>query len=408
MHAGTQSPAKRPGLPRRWCVPPAITRGLGETVDGNCILAESAGALGVLLWRTARDVALWGQTPPGHQGGLFADGSGDGRIIQLTAIELPPAISAAVDTIHGMLTLGARADPEILSLCCLEIAAWAHRAGLAQTALEFAQAGAVASPEFGEAALHTGIYALRAGQVARAGTWLRRAVGVSRREKDRSAYAAALVELGALYEGLANTEQAERFFRLGYRAGKRYPARSARMGAVHGLFRLARAGGDEASAAEFALAAHAQYEPDAAGGPALLLDLARFWTDVEEPGRARAALRRLAPLRTQLPAAGQLAVAAITARAFSVAGSRRKNLSTAAAATAWTVMVDEAIPVDARSAAALDLAHAARISGDLLAFTQAKCALLTHAPQPAHPALAAAVAELWPTEVAASKLERAS
>lgn len=91
-----------------------------------------------------------------------------------------------------------------------------------------------------------------------------------------------------------------------------------------------------------------------------------------------------------------------------MAGSRRKNLATAAAATAWTVMDDEAIPVDARSAAALDLAHAARISSDLVAFTRAKRALLTNAPQPAYPALAAAVAELWPAEAAASKLERAS
>jgi hypothetical protein len=63
------------------------------------------------------------------------------------------AISAAVDTIHGMRTPGARADPEILSLRSLEVAAWAHRAGLAQTAIEFAQAGATAAPEFGEAAL---------------------------------------------------------------------------------------------------------------------------------------------------------------------------------------------------------------------------------------------------------------
>lgn len=262
-------------IARRSCVPPAVMRGPGETVDGNGILGEVPGERGLLLWRTARDVALWGDSPPGERGNLFADGSGDARLAGLITPELPTAISASVDTIHGMLTLGARADASILCICCLEVAAWAHGGGLPETAIVFAQAGAVAAPGFGEAALHTGIYALRAGQVARAGTWLRRAVSVSRRERNRPAYAAALVELGALYEGGGMAEQAERFFRLGFRAAKRYAARSVRMRAAHGLFRLARVRGDAADAAQFALAAQRVYESDAGGGPALLLDLAR-------------------------------------------------------------------------------------------------------------------------------------
>ena len=257
---------------RRWCVPPAIMRSPGERVEGSGILAESSGDLGLLLWRTVRDVALWGDTPQDLRGNLFAAGSGDARVARLAEADLPSAISASVDTIHGMLTLGARADGAVLSICCLEVAAWAHGSGLQETAIAFAQAGAVAAPEFGEAALHTGIYALRAGQVVRAGTWLRRAVGVSRREGNRPAYAAALVELGRLYESDERPVPAERFFRLGYRAGRRYSARSARMQAVHGLFRLARARGDAASAAEFALAAQGAYESDVGGGPALLLD----------------------------------------------------------------------------------------------------------------------------------------
>src|SRR5688572_12031584 len=64
-------------IARRWCVPPAVMQGPGETVDGNGILGEVPGELGLLLWGTARDVALWGGSPPGERGKLFADGSGD-------------------------------------------------------------------------------------------------------------------------------------------------------------------------------------------------------------------------------------------------------------------------------------------------------------------------------------------
>jgi Flp pilus assembly protein TadD len=267
----------------------------------------------------------------------------------------------------------------------------------------FAQAGAVAAPEFGEAALHTGIYALRAGQFARAGTWLTRAVAVSRRERNRPAYAAALVELGVLYERAGRVESAERFFRLGYRAAKRFAARSARMRAAHGLFRLARAQGDTASAVQFALAAQQVYEPDAGGGPALLLDLARFWTDLGETARARSTLGRLGPARALLPPAGQLASAALAARALAA------PLATAAAEDAWSMMEDSEISEDVRLTAALDLAHAARIACDLVAFTRAKRAALTLAPQATYPAVVAEVAELWPVgDAPAHKMERAS
>lgn len=394
---------------RPWCLPPTIMRSPGERVEGSGILAESSGDdLGLLLWRTARDVALWGDTPSDQRGNLFADGSGEARLARLAEADLPAAISASVDTIHGMLTLGARADGAVLCICCLEIAAWAHGKGLPETAIAFAQAGAVAAPEFGEAALHTGIYALRAGQVARAGTWLRRAVGVSRRERNRPAYAAALVELGRLYESDDRPVPAERFFRRGYRAGRRYSARSARMQAVHGLFRLARARGDAASAAQFALAAQGAYEPDVGGGPALLLDLARFWMDVGQPGRSRAALRRLAPARGLLTRSDQLASAALAARAFAVRISR-PGLATAAASLAWGMMDDPAITDEVRFAAALDLAHGARITGDLRAFTRAKALVLRLAPHDAFPAVVAQVAEMWPAGAAEPPaLERAS
>lgn len=163
-----------------------------------------------------------------HAKNLFGDESTDARFAGLIGTNLPAKIAAPVDTIHSMLTLGARVDASILCICCLEVAAWMHAAGKKGTAVAFAQAGASARPDFAEAALHTGIYARSAGHDVPAEVWLRRALGVSRRELNGPTFAAAMVELGALYEGRGIAEGAERFFWLGCRAASRYASRHAR------------------------------------------------------------------------------------------------------------------------------------------------------------------------------------
>ncbi|HEU0300889.1 MAG TPA: hypothetical protein VFR37_15615 [Longimicrobium sp.] len=371
-----------------------MLRDPGERLEGENILAELPGDLGLLLWRAARDVTLWAGTPAESRRDLFSEGSANARLALLAATEIPSRVAASVDTLSGMLSPGSRAEGEIMSLCCLELAAWARGAGLSQTAVAFAQAGALASPEFAEAALHVGAYARAAGQGARAESWLRRSVSLARRERDRGAYAGALAELGTLYESRNDVVQAERFYRWAFRAGRRFSARRARMRASHGLFRLARQRGDSASAAEFALRAQAAYEPDTAGAPDLLLDLARFWTDTGEPARARAALRRLWPSLGSLPPADQLAALALAA--WASAGVATPRIRRGAEWAAWELMGDLTIPDGVRFQAALDLAHAARQDGDLAAFTQARRAVLLLAPHAGFQAVATEMAEIWP------------
>lgn len=387
------SAPKRVGARRLRCIPLAMLRDPGETLEGDRILEESPGEFGLLLWRTARDVTLWGGTPPEQRAKLFAEGSAEARLGLLTLTDIPPAVSAAVDTLHGMLA-SSRADDEIVAVCCLEIGAWAHHAGLPHTAVAFAQAGAVASPAFGAAALQVGVFARAAGQGARAETWLRRAVSVSRRERDRVPYAVALVELGELYESRDSVEQAERLYQWGFRAARRYASRSARMRAAHGLFRLMRRKGDEAGAAQFAVVAQGLYEPAAAGGPDLLLDLARYWTEQGKPARARGALRRLAPSLAGLSPATQLAAQALTARARAEIGNHLKGAS--AVRAAWLLMADQEIADEVRFEAARHLAHAARVAGDLVKFTRARHAVLRLAPQADFPAVSSEMAALWP------------
>lgn len=390
---------------RRWCVPPVILYNPRETLDGVGILSEMPDEdLGLLLWRTFRDVALWGQTPQTARSGLFDERSQDERIARLAATELPAAIASSVDTISAMLTLGDRADAGVLTVCCLEVAAWARSEGLVQTSVGFAQAAALSSPANAEAALHTGRAASAAGQDARAGTWLRRALGLSRREKDWNSYAAALVELGILYERQeGEARRAEHYFRLGLRAGRRFSLPDARMRSAHGLLRTTQVRGDHASAARAAAVAQRAYRPGAEGATALLLDLARFWTDADELGRARAALRRIAPTILAQADAYRLSAGALIARAFSGRDARGRKFEpptgrTAAIQNAWRFLQVDRIPEGTRFAAAIDLAHAAQRESNREAFDRAKREVLRTAPAEMYEDATRKLAALWPPE----------
>ncbi|HEX8394244.1 MAG TPA: hypothetical protein VF665_18010 [Longimicrobium sp.] len=258
--------------PRKWHVPPALLYDPAERLEGERVLCESNGDLGLVLWRTVRDVALWAATPPESRDQLFAVGSDALRLARLTAAGLPDAIARPVDTLNSMLMLGGNADADTVMICCLEIAAWARTSARPHTALAFAQAGALASPAFSEAALHTGICAAEAGQAVRAGTWLRRALALARQEKNLAAYTVALSELGSVYEGLAGgIPRAERYDRKAYKAGKRFTLPDARLQALYGLRRIALARGDTAKAERLvgAIGRHERrWRPDRSGrGP---------------------------------------------------------------------------------------------------------------------------------------------
>ena len=382
-----------------------MLRDPGDGLEGDRILAESPGGLGLLLWRIAGDVTLWGMAPRRERGRLFAGESAAARRALRAAAELSGRVAGPVDSLLGLLAEPNRSDADIVSLCCLEVAAWTRAAGLPHTAMAFAQAGAVAAPGSSEAALLVGICARAGGQAARADTWLRRTIAVARRERNWAAYSAALMELGALQEGWGRMLRAEGLYRRAMRASGRYRARAERMRAAHALFRLLARRGDKAGAARFAIRAQRAYDADAAGAADLLLDLARFWTDVGELARAGAALRRMVPALVAMEPAGQLAALALAARAQATPGHAQSGA--AAWRAAWVLLRNAELPDTVRYAAAMDLAHAARTSGDLGAFSWAKAAVLRLAPQAEYPDVAERMEKLWP-HGAAPAMERAS
>src|SRR5688500_8834386 len=84
----------RPRKPRRrwrWHVPPALMHG-GESLEGVQVLEEVQGPLGLLLWETYRDVALWAGTAPEERDGLFSAGAAAARRASMDAAGAEPAL----------------------------------------------------------------------------------------------------------------------------------------------------------------------------------------------------------------------------------------------------------------------------------------------------------------------------
>src|SRR5215213_2889920 len=91
MHTLPVSRPRKPRSDRRQRVPPALTRG-SERVDGISILDEVSGDLGLLLWRSARNVTLWAETPAEQRATLFPDDAARSRIVDLARADVHPEL----------------------------------------------------------------------------------------------------------------------------------------------------------------------------------------------------------------------------------------------------------------------------------------------------------------------------
>ncbi|HEX5726823.1 MAG TPA: hypothetical protein VFX98_15210, partial [Longimicrobiaceae bacterium] len=100
----------KPGTaPRRQRVPPALTRG-NERFDGLGLLHEQPGDLGVVLWRSVRNVQLWAGTPADRRARLFAGEAGTRRAGDLARLGLDPELQGPLSVIVSLLDTPARVD----------------------------------------------------------------------------------------------------------------------------------------------------------------------------------------------------------------------------------------------------------------------------------------------------------
>jgi tetratricopeptide (TPR) repeat protein len=330
----TRPRGRRRNISRRWCIPPAILREPDETLEASQILEEFKGDLGLLLWNSLRDVTLWSAIDPERREGLFTLEASQKRMELLHSCQGETALAVSLTTLVALVDAPLSADGEMVSLVCLEVSRWALERGAHGTALAYAQAAALASPEDAGPAQTVGALALHWGRGARAETWLRRCIGLARRGRDWPSYAQAYVELGTLYARRDRPASARRYFTQAMRAARRHGLLTTRGAALHGLFLLAMEAGDLDDAERYAKASMRAYGRGHERLNGLLHDIAYLWVTRENYPRAIPMLQKQLVTRTE-PAERAL-TQAILARAAAGTGERR--LYEEAWSSAWSLI----------------------------------------------------------------------
>lgn len=293
--SGTQQ--RKPRRRWRWHVPPALVHG-NETLEGTEILDEFAGAAGLALWQSMRDVTLWaGAHEPEERAGLFHAGAHEQRLRQIEQAGLDAAIDAPLRTLAAICRDPAGARVEDVLTACRDISSWAEGQEKLGTAIALAQAGALAAPTHAAAGFRVGQLARRKAEYARAESWFRRVIGLGRQAKDWASYADAFLGLGNLYLQRGNVPAARRFHIRGLRAARRHGLRDIQGRALHDLFVIAVDAAPPEEALSYARASFKAYGPSHARLPVLAHDLAYFWM---QRGRFAAALSVFQALLPQI------------------------------------------------------------------------------------------------------------
>lgn len=323
------APRRNRQIGRRWVVPPAIMSDPDESLEGTLVLEDYPGCeLGLLLWSALRDITLWASVSAEHRPGLFAPRTAEKRLESLareTSLEtraeiLLASLTAVPATPHEV-------DQGSVCLACIELSKWAHGEGKLATAIAFAQAASKVDEADAHASLRVGMLAYewatgggsqwRRQRLARAETWLRRAVGQARRTRAWDAYALAYIDLGRISHQRDNPALANTYYLTAERSARRKGHLTIRAAALHGRFRVALSLHDYARAEPLAKAALRSYGR-AAQPPDLLLEVAELWIGTGNYSGAMEALDRV--LSTVEDAERRARLLSLSARAAAGAG----------------------------------------------------------------------------------------
>ena len=232
---------------RRKVIPPAPSWPRGEAA----ILHEVPGGPGVILWQFARDVRLWSATDTSSRTGLFRGGAG---VAPASALADVAELQGAVARLRELVAAPDQAQPVEVASAAVEVARWAEGAGFPTTAMEFAEAAAVADPLSADYALLAGRLSLQLGDLNRAVAWYGRAVALAR--GDHAAYIRAQLGFGEVMLHVGDHARARRAFRRASRVAVKYGRRGYAAQANHSLLKIAIVKGsfeDGLAAAENAL-----------------------------------------------------------------------------------------------------------------------------------------------------------
>lgn len=301
---------------RRWRVPPPLTR-TGELLEGAEILNEVQSEVGVVLWKSLRNVMLWSSSTPRNQSELFSGGARQRREAEILAVSPDEQLTQPLSVLAGLLDNHPGVPHEAVALACRQIAQWAQDQRAYQTSLAFTQAAALACPGDALLAYEVGKLARQQVQHARAEGWYRRAIMLGRQTGDWKAYGWAYLGLGNLTMQRGSLPGARRALLKAMRAARRHGFTEIQAAANHDLLIVALDGDSVAIAQHHA---HEAFQLYGAGHPSLPLlaqDVCVLWVANGEFARAARVLKILIPHLKDGP---RMLALANLARASGVAG----------------------------------------------------------------------------------------
>ena len=345
--------------PRRWRTPPPLIRG-SETLEGMDILREVGSEAGVLLWQSYRNVMFWATAEPGERARLFSAEASRKRLAEVAAARVPHDITNPLNVIGGLLAAPEETPGDVVAAACTAIGEWAEEEQHGATALAFTQAAALAMPRSAALALKVGQVARDRAEMARAETWFRHAIMISRQVGDWETYARAYIALGNMAIKRGSFPVAHRMHIKALRAARRKGLPALQGMAAHDLFVVATETGRLAQAEEYARAAFRAYGPHHERLPVLAHDVAYLWMQQGHFGRALEVFEALRPHVVGRRERG-LTVVSNIARAAGGIGDRE------AFRKSWVEVNRLAKEPDVRPALAvamLELAHGAASLGE--------------------------------------------
>jgi tetratricopeptide (TPR) repeat protein len=296
--------------------------------------SELEESLGIELWRAVANVRQWAETPQQEQPTLFWRARAratDDYAAELSALAEPrrseaeavaPELGKALRCFAALTTSPATADAGALVLACREVVAWAENRGLAETAIQFAEAAATIMPRSAALANLAGKTCRTWGRRGRAELWYDRAIGLSRRIPGKVGvrqYVRAHLGFATTLLEIEEHRTALGHIRTAALAAKRTGMRGKAAEAFHDALSLTLLDGQLAQAAIFARKAIKTYPFHHQRYPALGHDFALL---LISRGLYSTALSILQSAVRRLPAPGEQLVAWGTL-ARSAAGAAR-------------------------------------------------------------------------------------
>jgi tetratricopeptide (TPR) repeat protein len=359
MHLTPRSRTRKPAPNRRQRVPPALTRGI-ERVDGISILDEISGDLGLVLWRSVRNVLLWAETPAAARASLFADSAARTRQQELVRVDADVELRAPLSVFADLLRAPAQADLLRLVNACRRVAAWADGRGALRTTLEFSQAAALVSPDSASLAYAVGRVARRLADYDRAESWYTRAVVQARESREWRSYASALAGMGNLHMQRGNYPAAKRAHLRCLHAAERNHVPELVGAAYHNLFDIEAATTAGPQTEDLAAQALVAYGTASPAVYRLAYDLAMHWIlrgNFREALQVGLVLGDVIDEPTMRPL-----VQGLVGRAAGGAGDR--DAFEVASAHVDDLLSDPAIPEEMAARTLLGLAHGALSLGN--------------------------------------------